>query len=44
MRKFIGYVLIISVIPILMAFIFLAYQEWTKAESINTVLDDKISR
>ena len=43
MRKFIGYVLIISVIPILMAFIFLTYQEWTKAESINTVLDDKIS-
>ena len=43
MRKFIGYVLIISVVPIFMAFIFLAYQEWTKAESIHTVLDDKIS-
>ena len=44
MRKFIGYLLIISVIPILMVLIFLAYQEWTKAEGIHKVLDDKISR
>lgn len=43
MRKFIGYLLIISVVPILIALIVLAYQEWTKAESIHKVLDDKIS-
>ena len=43
MRKFIGYLLIISVVPMLMAFIFLTYQEWTKAEGIHKVLDDKIS-
>ena len=43
MRKFLGYLLIISVVPILIALIFLAYQEWTKAEAIHKVLDDKIS-
>lgn len=43
MRKFIGYLLIISAIPTLMALIFLAYSELTKAESINKTLDDKIS-
>ena len=43
MRKFIGYLLIISALPILMVLIFLAYQEWTKVESINKTLDDKIS-
>ncbi len=44
MRKFIGYLLIISVVPIFMMLIFLAYQEWTKAEGLHKVLDDKISR
>lgn len=43
MRKFIGYLLIIFVVPILIALIFLAYQEWTKAEGIHKVLDNKIS-
>lgn len=43
MRKFLGYMLLVSLIPVFTALLFLAYQEWTKAESINQVLDDTIS-
>ncbi len=43
MRKFLGYLLIISIVPMIIALIFLTYQEWAKAEGIHKVLDDKIS-
>ena len=43
MRKFLGYLLILCLVPILAVLFFLGYQEWTKAKSIDKVLDNKIS-
>ncbi|MFJ8267085.1 transglycosylase domain-containing protein [Peribacillus asahii] len=43
MRKFLGSLFIFSLIPLVTGLIFLASQEWNKAESVQKVLDDNIS-
>ncbi|WP_057912155.1 transglycosylase domain-containing protein [Peribacillus muralis] len=42
MRTYLGYITIFLLVPVLISFIFLSYQEWTSAQSPYHVLDERI--
>lgn len=42
MRTYLGYITIFLLIPVLILFIFLFYQEWSLAQSPYHVLDERI--
>ncbi|MBT2646200.1 hypothetical protein J7E52_05560 [Bacillus sp. ISL-34] len=42
MRTYLGYITISLLVPVLILFIFLSYQEWSLAQSPYHVLDERI--